>query len=271
MPATALDTFAPFSVVHAGAVVAVATTAIVMGRWRRRLGDGAAGRRSDWRVAAVGLAIWAAVQIAEVVRFRVDFSIPIHICDVVSFVAPFAVWSRRSRLARAVLYYWGLGLSTQAVFQPELAGGPATLEFWVFWLPHGAVVVLAVYDVVGRGFRPGWRDYRVVLGTLALYVAVVLPVDLALDVNYGFVGRSDGGPLDFLGPWPVRVYKAATAVVVALAVMTVPWTAAARRRERAAPVVAATAVPPPATVGGAGVAEANWRGPPLAATNQDQP
>jgi hypothetical integral membrane protein (TIGR02206 family) len=235
MPAQVPDTFATFSALHLAAVAATLAVAVPLSVRRRRMrlaGDPEAGRL-DVQLSAVLLAVWVLEQVLELLpsRYSIHESLPIHICDVTALVGAFAVRATR-RLPRAMLYYWGLALSSQAVIQPDLTHGPTTMTFWVFWVPHGGIVVAALYDLVGRGFRPTWRDFAVVCGTLAVYVAAVMPIDLWLNVDYGFVGSVPGGPIDFLGPWPLRVYKAAVAVAVTLAAMTAVWPAARRLRRR---------------------------------------
>lgn len=231
--ADVLHTFRQYGPVHVAVVLAIVAAGVQLVRRRRRLADEPARRRLDVTLGAAVLTIWAANQVAEMMpwRFELHRSLPLHVCDVVGLVAALAMLTG-ARVWRAMLYYWGIGLSTQALITPELADGLATFSFWSFWVPHGAIIALAVYDLAGRGYRPGWRDFAIGIATLTAYLAVVLPFDLAYQVNYGFVGRGMPGQpsvIDFLGDWPIRVYKLAVAVFVVLAVLTVPWVVAARR------------------------------------------
>ena len=93
------------------------------------------------------------------------------------------------------------------------------------------------------------RDYIATVCSLLLYLAFVIPIDLwltaksGLPVNYGFVGNVPYGPLDFLGPWPFRVFKVSCGVCLLLAVMTAPWTIVqfiVRKRMRGHRLVAKT-------------------------------
>lgn len=233
MPTNGPETFANFSPLHLTALAAIAGVAWWLAARRRRLRLTAdpEGARMDVQLSVVLLVVWILEQAIEFLpaRFSIHESLPFHICDVTALVAPFAVRAVR-RWPRAMLYYWGLALSSQAVLQPDLTQGPARAAFWVFWIPHGGIMVAAVYDLVGRAYRPTWPDYGWVCATLAVYVAAVLPIDLWLGVDYGFVGDVAGGPIDFLGPWPLRVYKAATAVAFTLALMTAAWPVARRLR-----------------------------------------
>jgi hypothetical protein len=46
-------------------------------------------------------------------HLRWDKSLPLHICDLTRLLVPVALWTNH-RAARAMLYFWGLGLSSQA-------------------------------------------------------------------------------------------------------------------------------------------------------------
>jgi uncharacterized membrane protein YwaF len=57
-------------------------------------------------------------------------------------------------------------------------------------------------------------------------VAIVLPLDLAFDWNYGFVGP--GKPearsiVDALGPWPERLAVIFALVAGVMALLLLPW------------------------------------------------
>jgi hypothetical integral membrane protein (TIGR02206 family) len=221
-----IDRFEKYSPLHCGILVAIVGISVTIGLYRRRFRRLELGRAKllDVQVSWVILVIWIIEQGFEFLpnRFSVSESIPLHFCDIVGLVSAFAVRSH-SRLLRAVLYYWGFVLSPTALFWPELEGGPTTVQFWVFWVPHCTIIAAATYDCLGRGFRPGWTDYLVTIGTLLLFLALVIPFDIAIDENYGYVGPKKDGPLDFLGPWPLRLIKASIGVLIALAVVTVPW------------------------------------------------
>ena len=82
-------------------------------------------------IAVVCLLIWVTVKVFRVLPSRYDPSkaIPLQVCDWVGLVAPLAIWTGWRPL-RAILYFWGLGLSSQAFIQPDLAEGPADPSFW---------------------------------------------------------------------------------------------------------------------------------------------
>lgn len=160
-------------------------------------------------------------------------SIPFHVTDVVGLLAPLAL-TRGWRWARNILYFWGFGLTTQAFVTPALSHGPATVSFWCFWLGHVAILAAAVYDVA-RGYRPTWRDYGLAVGMAVVYFVLALSLDVALGVNYGFVGPSNPEQpslIDVLGPWPRRLLLIVPLACVVMALPMLPWALASRLARR---------------------------------------
>jgi hypothetical integral membrane protein (TIGR02206 family) len=240
------DSFQPYSTSHAAVIfVFLAITALPVVLARRWRGTGR-DRTLDRLIAIACLFIWVTVKAFRLLPSRYDPSkaIPLQVCDWVGLVAPLAIWTGWRPL-RAILYFWGLGLSSQAFIQPDLAEGPADPSFWAFWGGHAAIVGAALYDLAGRRFHPTWRDYGTAVGALAVWLAVVLPFDVLTGFNYGYVGNSTPGQptiVDVLGPWPARVPIIAALVAAALALIELPWDIA--RRSASPRRLAASSSPP---------------------------
>ncbi len=152
-------------------------------------------------------------------------SLPLHICDLAGITAVL-VMATRARVWRTVLYYWGLGLSTQAFLTPIITDGPGTFRFHLFFASHLTIVATAVYDVVVRRYRPAWRDLFVITGVMFAWGAVVIPLDIAMGWNYGYVGNTK--PLqptliDKLGTWPLRLVWMFIIAESAFVLMTAVW------------------------------------------------
>lgn len=233
-------TFEAFSPAHAVVVaVLLAATAAAVGLslwWRAHPRRRAALDRGLAVVALLGWPVFVGWWMVPG-RFDPQHSWPLQLCDLAGLVAPIALLTG-ARWARALLHYWGLGLATQAIITPALAHGPATAEFWTFWLSHGLLVGLALYDFLARGFRPTWRDCGIGLAAGLVYLAVVLPLDVAFGLNYGYLGNAPRPEnptiLDQLGPWPLRVVWIVLLTEGLVFGMTWPWELArwVRRRRR---------------------------------------
>lgn len=100
--------------------------------------------------------------------------------------------------------------------------------FWAFWIDHTVIAACAVYDVVVRGFRPNWRDLGIAVIASLVYVALILPVDLWLGADYGFVGNPPSNIIVppfvvALGPWPQRAIILVCLVPIGFVIVLLPW------------------------------------------------
>lgn len=226
--------FRSFSAVHGAALVGVALFIVLFvqaGRaWRGT-------RRERVLAAIVAVAILlmrAGVFIWNLLPGQASLarSLPLQICDWAAICSALALLADRRWLA-SIAYFWGLALSLQGLVQPDLAAGPATLAFWLFWTHHALIVGVAIYVVAARDFRPTPRDLFVAMGAGLGYVAVIFPLDLLLDVNYGYLGRglpSQPTILDWLGPWPWRVVAMIALGAAVMVLLYLPWHRGARGR-----------------------------------------
>jgi hypothetical integral membrane protein (TIGR02206 family) len=153
--------------------------------------------------------------------------LPLHICDFNGLIAPLALLSGW-RFVRATLYFWTAALTLQAFIQPALTAGPASLVFWAFWVAHTLIVACAVYDIVVLGYRPCWSDLGRALIVSAGYVALVVPINLWLGSNYGYLGNpaavSEVPPfVHALGPWPQRAVILVALVPLGFVAVLLPW------------------------------------------------
>jgi len=228
-----MDAFHPYSLLHAAAlaVIALVTAALVLAA--RRAGSGGRAARAFAQALGIFYVVsWIGVHGWRALPPQLDptQTLPLQMCHLAALGAGLyfaAGW----RWLRPVLYFWGFALTTQAFITPTLTEGPGDPVFWFFWLTHGMIVAAAVYALVVDGFRPTWRDYGHACIAGAIYVAVVVPVNIALGANYGFLGnlRPDVPTLiDFLGPWPERLAIIVLIVAAAMALLMLPWTLARR-------------------------------------------
>ena len=217
--------FRPFSTAHAAILLAlVALVALAVGARRRATSD-LARRGIDFMFGLANLAWWVLASALQVREWDWSRSLPIQVCDLSAILAAVAML-HGVRWSRAGLYYVGLGLSIWALLTPDLRDGPSRLQFWIFFLGHGATCGAAVYDLLGRGFRPTWRDFALAVGLMTAWLTVVLPLNAIYGWNYGYVGNAlseTTNPIHFLGPWPWRVFGLAAGVIAFFALMTLPW------------------------------------------------
>lgn len=236
-----MPAFRPFSFTHGCTLIGLALLiTLVVSAGRRQRGAGESPTPLERALACANLAVWAVShgywQLPG--QFDAATTLPLQMCHITSLIAS-AVLLTRSPILSAVLYFWAFGLCTQALITPSLIEPPTSPIFWAFWFLHGFVLLAAIYDLAVHGFRPHWRDYRIACIASAAYVALVLPLDLALGANYGFLGPSK--PLhpsivDLLGAWPQRLLIIVPLAALAMGVALLPWLALRRMTGAASPV-----------------------------------
>jgi hypothetical integral membrane protein (TIGR02206 family) len=230
------DTFVPYGGLHAVALVICVVLIVAPGLIGRGLSKN--GELSLRRaLVAFAVCYWIAYNVWwNWYGLDPRTGLPLQICDLNGLVAPFALQTGQ-RWARATLYFWTAALTLQAFIQPALTAGPASLIFWAFWVAHTIIALSAVYDIAVLGFRPSWRDLGRAVAASAVYVALVLPLDVWLGANYGFLGNpadpSEVPPfVAALGPWPQRAIIVVAMAPLGFAVVLLPWLIAARHGRR---------------------------------------
>jgi hypothetical integral membrane protein (TIGR02206 family) len=227
-----MDVFVPFSGLHAFALVICAlliAAPALLGRVLSPSGEVALRRA----LAALAVCYWLAYNTWwNWHGLDLRTGLPLQICDFNGLVAPFALLTGQ-RWARATLYFWTSALTLQAFIQPALTAGPASLLFWAFWTAHTLFAACAVYDVVVRGFRPGWNDLGSALAVSGAYVALVVPLDVWLGADCGYLGNpaaeNEIPPfVRALGPWPQRAIILVMLAALGFVVVLLPWRIAAR-------------------------------------------
>ncbi|MFI4916238.1 MAG: TIGR02206 family membrane protein [Phycisphaerales bacterium JB060] len=239
--------FASFTPTHyavAGAGLACIAAFVSIGR--------ACTTAGERRVARAWAVLWLVQQAIMTVywllpaSFDVGKSFPLHLCDVAGWLGPFALLlahTRKTRWLRTVLYFWGIGLSSQAFFTPTLEQGPGDPRFWLFWISHTQIVGAGVYDVIVRGYRPDARDFKTALIVSACWMVPIVLLNWATGLNYGYLGQELEGQtiLNALPPWPWRILAMAGIVLVLFTLMWVLWPITERLTRRPG------ATPPPDT------------------------
>jgi hypothetical integral membrane protein (TIGR02206 family) len=248
------ELFAPYSALHALTLAVCALLIVAPAGLARALPPGAepALRRA---LALTAAFYWLAYNIAwNWHGLDLRTGLPLQICDLNGLIAPLALLTGR-RWLRATLYFWTSVLTLQAFIQPTLIAGPALLGFWAFWFAHTVVAACAVYDLAVLGFRPRWGDFARAALASAAYLAVVVPINLRVDSNYGFIGNPPAGVkippfVEALGPWPQRALIVVALGALGFLVALLPWQLVARAFPSPSPLVGEGGRPKAGRLGG---------------------
>jgi hypothetical integral membrane protein (TIGR02206 family) len=182
-------------------------------------------RRLGRVLAATILAVMIPFQIYSAVPSNWDVarSLPFELCDLAWMVSALALWTG-SRPWTDLTYYWGLTLTTQAIFTPRLEHDFPSAQFWMFWLQHGLIVAAAIYTTWRLPLRPSWRGYGVTVAVTLAWAALMFAFNSAFGANYLFVNSKPAhSVLDFLGDWPWYLLPETALIAAIWALITWPW------------------------------------------------
>ncbi len=133
----------------------------------------------------------------------VQWSLPLGLCEIGTFIAAAALWWRQDFLVE-LTYFWGLGGTIQALLTPELFNLFPSYFYFQYYINHGGIVLAALYLVVGLGLVPRrGAVLRVAAITLA-YLVVIAGVDRLTGGDYLYLASPPPtfSLLNLMGPWP---------------------------------------------------------------------
>jgi len=200
---TSLTGFQLFGSIHLTTLALITFAAVVLPLAVRLVWPSAA------RPVALTLAGLLLAQEAAQVVFILDrhgwspVLLPLHLCTLAVYLTAWMLVTGQQRVFE-VVYFWGLGGTTQALLTPELARTFPSPEFLLFFLGHGLVIIGVLYGAIVYRLRPvPMSIVRVAALTLALAGAVVI-VNLWLGTNFMYLMEKPARAslLDWLGPWP---------------------------------------------------------------------
>ena len=159
--------------------------------------------------------------------------LPLQLCTMAVYLTAWMLISRAERVYE-VVYFWGLGGSTQALATPDLAQGFPAPAFLLFFLGHGLIIVGVLYGAIVFRLRPYPASIlRVIALTLAAAAAVFF-VDFWLGTNFMYLMEKPDHPslLDWFGPWPWYWLGLIGVGVITFLVLYVPFLIADLIRRR---------------------------------------
>lgn len=195
--------FVPFAAPHLATLALTAAAALLLPLAVRHL-------TPRW-ARPVGIALALSLVAQELVQFGLLWQshgpttamLPLHLCALAVWLTAWMLITAHARVFE-VVYFWGLGGTTQALATPDLAAGFPSAHFLLFFLGHGLVVVGVAYGLIVYRLRPtAGSVVRAALITLG-FAAAVVGINAALGTNFMYLMAKPAGPslLDWLGPWP---------------------------------------------------------------------
>lgn len=222
------ETFEIGSALHITSLLVCVAVAVATTSWAHRIrGNETASKKLRFYLGLgcllswmLNLGLWLLPS-----RFSWEESLPLQFCNLANLVSTVALW-KKWRLAQSLLYFWAFGLSVWAFLTPSMTEGPALIDFWIFWIYHVFILMAAGYLMVIDRFRPSWKDFGISLAITLSYLGWLTVVNFFTGWNYGFAGRgmpAQPSPIDFLGPYPIRILWLGLIGSAVFALLMVPW------------------------------------------------
>jgi hypothetical integral membrane protein (TIGR02206 family) len=229
-----LPAFQRFSIAHCVAVACIFAAALLAAWVGRRLS--VVARR---RTALVLAVLWGGIELYWILSNmgaceRTRDCLPLHMCDLSIIVGVLALATHRQVLFE-ILYFFGLGGTTQALATPDLPFGFPSEPFFQFFVGHGGIVVSTAYLIGAFSLRPTWLSVRRVIAIGYAYLALIAAFNRVAGTNFAYTRSKPpfGSLFDYLGPWPWYVMIASLIAVLNILVLYLPyWWLDHHRRDR---------------------------------------
>lgn len=128
--------------------------------------------------------------------------LPLHFCAVMAILCFIALWWG-PRWARSLVYFGVLSASIQALITPAITSGFPSLNFFIFFLSHGLLLLSALAIPLLTDWKAKLKDPLRSVLLMNAYLIVIHPINLLLDSNYGYTTAAPAGSiLEGLGPAP---------------------------------------------------------------------
>ena len=171
--------------------------------------------------------------VAERSTLSVQWSLPLGLCEIGTFIAAAALWWRQQLLVD-LTYFWGLGGTIQALLTPELFNLFPSYFYFQYYINHGGIVLAALYLVAGLGLVPRRGAVVRVAAITISYLVVIAGVDRLTGGDYLYLVSPPPtfSLLNVLGPWPWYIGSMILLGIVVLFILDLPlWPARSRTSE----------------------------------------
>lgn len=182
-------------------------------------------------VAVVLVANQLSWYVVERNALSLQWSLPLGLCEMGTFVAGAALWWRAPLLVE-ITYFWGLGGTIQALLTPELTRQDLfpTYFYFQYYINHGGLVLAAIFLVVGLKVMPRPGAVLRLVAITSGYAVVVAGINRLTAGDYLYLREPPPtfSILNLLGPWPWYVLGMIGMGLLALVVLNSPFWAMRR-------------------------------------------
>jgi hypothetical integral membrane protein (TIGR02206 family) len=199
-----------------------------------------AGRLRPGRWTGGAAKALAVILVGEQVSWQIQFlihddwnrfnSLPFDLCDFTCFVAAVACWTQRSLFVE-LTWFWALAGTLQAIITPDEYTPFPYLSFDNYVVEHLAIVVAAVYLVIGLHHYPRRGAVKRVFAVTIAYAGLCAIIDAATGGDYLYLRHPppSSSLLNLLGPWPWYIVSATGIALVAFVILDLPFRSASSK------------------------------------------
>jgi len=159
--------------------------------------------------------------------FDVTNDIPLHLCNIMTLVMPFIMWTK-NKTAWGIVFFWIIAGCAHSIFTPTLKESLPHYEAVRYWLVHGVIILCALYGHFVYGFTLTLKDAVMSAIGLNLLAAVIFPINLYFGANYMYLNGKPAGKTfyDLLGEWPGYILTLEIVVIILFGAILLPfyWT-----------------------------------------------
>lgn len=180
-------------------------------------------------ITSIAVIVWLSQMAKVAIRiqlgvFDIKQDLPLQLCNMMPFFVPFILYSK-NRKWWAVLFFWIMAGTFQALITPTLKDSFPHYEFWRYFIVHGGLVFCMLYCVFVFGFRLTWRDALragILLNILAFFM---YHISCLVDGNYMYLrAKPDGDTIyNLLGPWPWYILSLELVLLVLFSIILLPF------------------------------------------------
>ncbi|MGB8365065.1 MAG: TIGR02206 family membrane protein [Rhizomicrobium sp.] len=158
-----------------------------------------------WSLAALLVVNWSMWMLLLYERGWLDIGneIPLNLCDWATAVTFLALVNPVQKLYE-LAYFWATCGTVQALITPDCAYDFPNVQFILFFIYHGGIIVGVAFLTFGVAMRPYPISLVRVAGWSLFYAMVAGAADWLLGTNYGFLRAkpANASLLDYMSPWP---------------------------------------------------------------------
>jgi hypothetical integral membrane protein (TIGR02206 family) len=192
------------------------------------------GRRRPGAWTTVAAKTLAVILIGEQLSWQIQFlihddwnrlnSLPFDLCDFTCFVAAAACWTQLPLLVE-LTWFWALAGTLQAIITPDEYTPFPYLSFDNYVIEHLAIVVTALYLVIGLRLYPRPGSVRRVFAITLAYAGLCAVIDAATGGDYLYLRHPppSSSLLSLLGPWPWYIVASTAIAVTLFIVLDLPF------------------------------------------------